>query len=388
MRFLLKHSPRTLPRNPTNISVRKPLNTSQTRQSSPITDETTLTKAWGQQCSSNCGCAIRFEISTKSAYDGHAIIDATYHAIQVVSTMSSTSESKNKKETSNNSHNNNNNNNKMNHQKQLQPLSIHPTNRPMLKECTCKTLHTLASEIVTQLPTMTLSQAQNQFEFTGIRSSNAFRYIVLKDILQSTWTPTMKKTAAAATTTTIHPTMIQKHIPCYDLVEEAIIACLKGYIPKPRHSTMMTTTMMIQNDSMYKNDTPSRGSLVVSDEYNNNNTYTMEPSLETNESTTTLYRQDTVDLDPLRYVYAAKRRYNKQMEEGLGFVHTMPPFHISNHNHNHSMDHPIMNEEEEDDDDEDTLSQKNGNYSEWNAMDWVSYVDEMNGEISDRTSLS
>jgi hypothetical protein len=214
-------------------------------------------KAWGQQCSPNCGCTIRFE-ATLDPHNNHQIVSASYDAKTIVTQVQKVPLQNGQvstflapvrtmsREHERNSTNSSSNGNGMNGNAKNGATA----SRPMTKQCTCKTLHGLARTITQVLPNYSLSQAQNQLEYVGTRSSAAFRYSALKNLnliqVQTSNTNTAfgrkhpgettkqeeeVQASASVVTVNIH------HIPeghCYDLVEEALMACIQGYIPKPR----------------------------------------------------------------------------------------------------------------------------------------------------------
>jgi hypothetical protein len=262
MRFLLNKASATLskrvPYQPivTDIMVNK------------TSDRKEKVQAWGQQCSPNCGCAIRFnaDIDPKNR---NRITMATYHAKTIITTESKS----------------------INGQITLRPLLTQSRDeggngRPMLKECSCNTLHVLAKSITEFLPQLTLSQAQNQVEFSGLRSSTAFRYSVLKR-------HNLLKKDIKIVNDEIHH---EQEGRCFDLVEEALVACLKGHIPRPR------------------------------------------PYAKNSQRKT---RKSSNELNPLRFVEAAKKRAEDLSRshlnppqhsdiETLSKSSSMPPFHLMN----------------------------------------------------------
>ena len=144
-----------------------------------ILDQST-SKSWGQQCSPQCGCVLRFECSTDGA---GTITAATYHAKQLVT------------------------------DRRLQPIS----QKPLFVKSPCTTLHTLAQHVVDYACTnhRQWSNLQQATEFTSVRSSLAVQHAVLS-------------------THQLPPTSTG----CFDLVEDALVAVTKGYLPKPRRTTL------------------------------------------------------------------------------------------------------------------------------------------------------
>jgi len=172
-----------------------------------------LMRSWGQQCSPACGCVVRFE----ATYDAtsRAIVSAGYRAKSLVMTKANgcggvEQQGRNVSPTA----------------QHLQP-ALTAKGRPMMTECKCKTLHHLSSAIVehmVQQPSVggvgggsvvgapvTLPKLAGSLEFDSVRSSLAFQ----KTVLQTQGLPD----------TDTH---------CFDVVEEALTALVKGRIPKPR----------------------------------------------------------------------------------------------------------------------------------------------------------
>jgi len=285
-----------------------------------------IVQTWGQQCSPNCGCALRFnaDIDTKNQ---NRIATVTYHAKTVITTASTSTDGKTI----------------------LQPLLTQSGDaggkgRPMLKECSCSTLHVLAKSITEELTRLTLSQAQNQLEFSGMRSSTAFRYSVLKKY-------NLLNKKGKIVNDNIHHEHEGK---CFDLVEEALVACIKGYTLRPRPSNAY------MNDSIqYPKSLPKEN--VEFDESSRN------------------------DINPLRFVQAAKKRAETlshtheeaplyDYDDNFSKTSSMPPFHFMN-----GM-HPTTNESEENESEETESSPKvqddTNDTSALSVPDWVSYVDE------------
>jgi hypothetical protein len=109
-------------------------------------------KTWGQQCSPNCGCVIRFEASVDSK-DKNQITDVKYVAKRILTrTLVS--------EDTSTIH--------------LQPIRTYNRDKVLIKDCDCKTLHSLSQTIVKNLNKLTLDQAQNQLEYEGKYDSRFF----------------------------------------------------------------------------------------------------------------------------------------------------------------------------------------------------------------------
>lgn len=399
--------------------------------SSSNTAQSTI-QAWGQQCSPNCGCTVRFETSidasnhykiTSASYDAKTILSKRVPVAAVPESpvihyengfrklgVSSSSSSSFRKPSS---------------LSFLQPIMTTQSTclggkgkknkailgvdngdatpateavqvraaraRPLMKPCTCKTLHALAQTVVKTLPRYTLSQAQNQLEFSGGRSSPAFRYTALNHL------GLLKKQSVLGGGRSHY--MDIHEIPqghCYDLVEDALMACLHGYIPKPRKAPYHgLESYMAGNDGLVHR-THHHGGWEKDDR-----------------------RKDKTDeevLDPLRFVRAAKLRAQQRLFPSLAAagvdesssssysnaatgqelnhqpssspfsISSMPPFHLavdysSSRDHHGGYYEPVA---------ADTLTQLRMEIQsmEENEMkasqqeehvrnyDWVSYIDE------------
>ena len=149
-----------------------------------------IVQSWGQQCSPNCGCVVRFEATLNP--ETNQFTSASYHAKSVV-----VSQSKGDEETGEGS--------------KLEPAMTLRTNRPMFKECSCQSLHALASKVTDYLPNRNAIAVSSGMEFAGVRSSPAFRHTALEK--------------QGLSTTDTH---------CFDVVEEALTAMIKGHMPKVR----------------------------------------------------------------------------------------------------------------------------------------------------------
>jgi len=304
MRFLLKITPTTSEvASSISQSLRSVVGGAQATKLGDVRRKETA--LWGQQCSPNCGCALRFETEI-DIVNQNRITSASYHAKTIITT----SKSRNGSTT-------------------LQPLLTQNSGRPIIKECSCNTLHVLAKSITEKLPRLTLSQAQNQLEFSGVRSSRAFRHSVLKDY------KLLSKKGQNTTTeaSTIERRKHERAGQCFDLVEEALVACLKQHMLRPRQDN---TVKVRQNRS----------------------------------------RSTTKDVNPLRFVQAAKKRSailygasEKQRNEKLSLNdHTsIPPFHLLNETN------PMSDESEMRITHESMRDDSNSKH----IIDWVSYVDEM-----------
>lgn len=415
MRFLL-NAPRSRSTTSIHQNAKNKIKLASSSESNPNPNRTNTNaktraevRAWGQQCSPNCGCTIRFEAILDST-NNHRIVSASYDAKTILTQVQNV-ELSNGQMTS--------------FLKPVRTMSNRRTmasrsstlnSRPMVKECKCPTLHGLAKTITEALPNYSLSQAQNQMEYVGIRSSPAFRYSALKhlnlilhdqhhhsssskkfsfqnsnkQLLQSHISPNANEEQPASKSKPIHI----NHIPegrCYDLVEEALMACLHGYIPKPRPSSSSFYQYPYSHGHGHVHGHGhGQGNVVHRVNYRDDN------GNENNDQERNGY------LDPLRFVTAAKRRAKE------GFFHSFHPSSSSsqgNHHHHtsslpsssssssssmppfHLMANPSSDDGQEHIDtltqikmeiqsmnDKDDERNRRDEYAAWN--DWVSYVDE------------
>ena len=207
MRFLLhpsvvtKATKRLLRKN-------KPKNsTTWKKVPSQLNDKTSNNMAWGQQCSPHCGCILRFECALD---DATQIVEASYTAKSLV----------------------------VNQQGTVGTTMTTTSNKLLLRPCTCSTLHTLAERVIDFLPTKPLAQLSNQMEFSGIRSSLATRHVILQ----------RHRNADVTSKNAEH---------CYDLVEEALTAMIKGYMPSPRKQQNYYHAILANSSSNTDDDVDS-----------------------------------------------------------------------------------------------------------------------------------
>jgi hypothetical protein len=139
---------------------------------------------FGQQCSPNCGCVVRFETTVDPS--SQIIVSSRYIAKNVIATRDSESG-------------------------MLKPVLTNKAQKPMFKKCDCQNLHALADKMVQSLPNKSLDRVRNMTEFSSSRASSAFRHAVLAENGLST-----------------------KDTHCFDVVEEAFTAMVKGHMPRPR----------------------------------------------------------------------------------------------------------------------------------------------------------
>ena len=188
MRFLLKSNAALRSRAASAAAIRNTNKEvlSQTKKNNAHNANTSITgRAWGQQCSPDCGCVLRFELQLSNNHISpelsttETVASATYHAKRVMVTKS-TNHQQRQGEIDNTSSSSSNN--------LLRPLltSEHASKpqRPILTTCTCNTLHELAQQVVNHLPGKTLQQLRNETELNGVvgtRTSMAFRHTVLSE---------------------------------------------------------------------------------------------------------------------------------------------------------------------------------------------------------------
>ena len=139
-------------------------------------------KTWGQQCAPHCGCVLRFESKID---ESNNIVEASYQAKAVVA--------------------------RLNDNGRLEPAYTSRNSKPMLKECSCETIHHLAREVTQFLPGQSVERVRSMGDFSTPRSSPAFRHSVLAE-------------NGLPRTDTL----------CFDLLEEAFTAMIKGHMVKPR----------------------------------------------------------------------------------------------------------------------------------------------------------
>ena len=207
MRFLLQG--RKLP--VTGIRANVPL---------PVTSRPEAVKAFGQQCSSQCGCILRFEASLDNKGQ---VVAATYHAKQLICMSVPTK------------------NNQQQPQSNIRtPHSLRPVltmsrdPKPLFTECTCPSMHRLAKQVVAHLPVQ--RNLRNQVEFSGVRSSLAFSHAVLERFRLPT-----------------HKTR------CLDLVEDALNAMIKQCLPIPSYAQTTSASGATANSTTTTTTTTTTG---------------------------------------------------------------------------------------------------------------------------------
>jgi hypothetical protein len=152
-------------------------------------------RAWGQQCSEHCGCVVRFEAEIRNG----TVEAASYHAKQLVLTKPPAAAGATAATS-------------LSAMPSHHAPSLTAKGRPMLKGCDCAALHHLSSVVVDHMAGQAVRRLKNSLEFRSPRSSAAFR-------------------SAALRAQGLPP---EGGAKCFDLVEEAVTALLKGHLPKPR----------------------------------------------------------------------------------------------------------------------------------------------------------
>ncbi|KAG7346512.1 hypothetical protein IV203_005586 [Nitzschia inconspicua] len=199
MRFLLHPVPRTAAARATRkkaggekLLQKHPLvvssvasSSAETVAASSRTISSEMKKSWGQQCSPNCGCVVRFETTVDPVTQ--RIIEAKYHAKEVLTTVSKSDSG------------------------YLTPVYTTRTYRPMFQECKCDTVHALSQKITSYLPNKRLDHIRGMNDFTYTRSSPAFRHAVLAE-----------------------NNLPRHHTHCFDLVEEAFTGMINNSVPARR----------------------------------------------------------------------------------------------------------------------------------------------------------
>lgn len=304
------------------------------------------TTYYGQKCSPNCGCAVRFEADIDLDNRSNHILSMTYDAKTIVSTVS---------------HRPSNDGSMT-----LTPVYTSSTNRgkPLMTDCKCQTVHSLASAVVETLPQMSLSQAQNQLEFLGVRSSPAFRYTVLRkqNLLQDERNSNINNNKNNQAQNVQEAIVNVKYGHCFDLIEDALTACLNGYLPKPRRNV----TLAELNKKLKETPTKQYPNRLM-EEMDENDSIDHEES-------------NSSDLDPLRFVRAAKKRtaglFFNSTSSGSGgsaiLSSSMPPFHLMGSNdetYYDTLSQLRLEQQQKEETDESNMNDSVDN--------WLSYVDEI-----------
>lgn len=141
-------------------------------------------KSWGQQCSVNCGCVLRFEARVDHM---QRIVDCNYVAKSVVTTIDKDNGGR------------------------LTPVYTTRMKRPMFQECKCKSVHALAESVTSYLPNKRWNNIKDMNDFVFTRSSLAFRHAVLAE----------------------HD-LPRTDTHCFDVMEEAFTAMMNAKVPSKR----------------------------------------------------------------------------------------------------------------------------------------------------------
>lgn len=165
-------------------------------------------QSWGQQCSPTCGCVVRFEANIDAT--SNTIMDSQYYAKRVVVTPSRD-------------------------KTKLEPVLTTRTGKPMFQECSCETVHQLATEITSFLPNRKLEKVQSMTDFAKTRSSIAFRHAVLAE-----------------------QNLPRENTHCFDVVEEAFTAMINGYLPMQRRN-QDTFAKFLTEELLYQNNNEVTG---------------------------------------------------------------------------------------------------------------------------------
>mmetsp|Transcript_24218 Transcript_24218/g.67084 ORF Transcript_24218/g.67084 Transcript_24218/m.67084 type:complete len:326 (+) Transcript_24218:338-1315(+) len=143
-----------------------------------------LTKSWGQQCSPDCGCVVRFEAKVDHR---QRIVHCDYVAKSVVTTIDEENGGR------------------------LKPVYTTRMSRPMFQECKCESVHVLAKRVTSYLPNKRWSDIKGMNDFAFTRSSLAFRHAVLAE-----------------------NELPRSDTHCFDVVEEAFTGMVNGRVPSKR----------------------------------------------------------------------------------------------------------------------------------------------------------
>ena len=281
--------------------------TAATKASASNRKTTSVVQSWGQQCSPNCGCVVRFEATRDP--ETNQFTSATYHAKSVVLSQIKS--------------------NVENGRVKLEPAMTLRTNRPMFKECSCKSLHALASKVTDYLPNKNAIALSSSMEFAGVRSSPAFRHTALEKQGLST-----------------------SHTHCFDLVEEALTAMIKGHMLKARPQVSLKEVYAAAASSPFRHS-----------EWNN----TEAP--EENSAFRLL------DLSSLSILQPTRRMSALSMLDGMH--PTYSPFFGNHHRDSSEYENTTRQTAKTSKKDDAAISKK---------LDWVTYVDELNERFGEMQS--
>jgi NifU-like protein involved in Fe-S cluster formation len=329
-------------------------------------------RAWGQQCSEHCGCAIRFEMTMDPLTQ--VITSARYIAKQVVG-------SKRQQPSAPPSHrpqqqqktaftrttmlplpipqwnpqytfggSRQKQQHGQQHGQQLQP----PKRRPLITTCSCSTLQQLANQVTQHLPHHTLDQIRNELEFTMPRSSLAVSHTILRQ-----------------------QQLPVNHTHCWDVLEEALTAMIKGYLPRPRRMVHVRVPRQQPDDlpgPLDDDDDDNISPWEESSQRISSPTSTESPSQDTHHHTTSL-----LDVN----YYNDKNPHNDQGWEHRN-SYSYHPFHGHHESSSSSSSSPLdmmnmmysMSPSLQHQVDNIRRPHRRSNYSS-SFYDWVSYVDEL-----------
>ncbi|KAL3797873.1 hypothetical protein HJC23_006911 [Cyclotella cryptica] len=184
--------------------------------------QTVAAKAWGQQCSPNCGCIVRFEVQLSplsNLASSPMVVHASYHAKRIMTTRPSVFE-------------------KSKGVAPLKPLLTSHASQPpspILTSCTCPALHQLAQQVVDHMPGKSLQTLKNETDLgvVGTRSSAAFRHTILKENVMPSvraderqWSIFIEKSLDTSNDKTNEFSSTKPYFHCYDLVEDAVLSLL------------------------------------------------------------------------------------------------------------------------------------------------------------------
>ena len=204
------------------------------------------TKKWGQQCGVTCGCVVRFDIALD---DNDRVIMAEYTAKKILTTTIPIPiiPNINDMQRSNSSMCRKQQSQQPQQQQHMRPVWTNRTKRLQYVSCPCPTLHTLCLQSIEYFINRPIYQLINLHEFQSARSSLAFRDTILSSLRHDTTTTTTTTTTKSQSLR--HPDRNKKsHYHCFDLVEDAITALLKGYIPPPRQQPTEEFRMLLESD--------------------------------------------------------------------------------------------------------------------------------------------
>lgn len=184
--------------------------------------------AFGQQCSDNCGCVIRFESIVDEKTD--KITSCSYTTKKVIFSQDSSTSSSSPVvlNTRGSTSKKNGNNCKV-----------------LMKECSCNTLNTLGKITSQYLTNKKFHELRNMTEFEGTRSSKSFRYTVLSNLFHNfastdkskfkiTKLNEIGKDQTKRLMRESRDSFIRQSGKCFDIAEEALMAMARGYMPTPR----------------------------------------------------------------------------------------------------------------------------------------------------------